>query len=66
MRTHAFKCPICGGSVVINLIICGEDSLLLYFKCRGCGRWTHADAADALEDAREYFDDELRRVEAGR
>lgn len=66
MSTHVFDCPVCGGSVDAELHFYGDDELILRFKCRGCARWQDADATDALDDAREYFDDELRRVEGAR
>lgn len=63
MRTQTFKCPVCGGIVEAEPHFYGDDELVLRFKCRRCGRWLDADATDALDDAREYFDDEMRRVE---
>ena len=60
----AFKCPVCGGDVGAELNIWGEPEVMsAIFKCHGCGRSTEMDATDLLGEARDYFDDELERIE---
>lgn len=60
----AFKCPICGGDVGAEPDIWGEPKVMsVIFKCHDCGRSTDVDATDLLDEAQDYFDDELKRVE---
>lgn len=60
----AFKCPVCGGDVGAELDIWGKPKVMnVIFKCHGCGRFTDIDATDLLDEAQDYFDDELKRVE---
>ena len=60
----AFKCPVCGGDVGAELDFWDESkSMSVDFKCPGCGRFIDVDATVLLDEARDYFDDELKRVE---
>lgn len=60
----AFKCPVCGVDVCAELDIWGKPKMMsVIFKCHRCGRSTDIDATDLLGEARDYFDDELERID---
>lgn len=60
----AFKCPVCGGDVGAEPDIWGMPKVMnVIFKCRGCGRFANIDVTDLLDEARDYFDDEIERIE---
>lgn len=59
-----FKCQICGGDVGAEIDAWGRPKeMSVIFKCHDCGRSTEIDATDLLDEAQDYFDDELKRVE---
>lgn len=56
--------PIMRGDVGAGLDFWHESkNMSVDFKCHGCGRLIDVDATDLLDEARDYFDDELERVE---
>lgn len=61
-----FKCPICGGDVTCEPEI-SKCFASLDFKCRKCGVWVDVDitseAEMAKDDAMEYFDSQVKRIE---
>lgn len=68
-----FTCPICGGTVSCELDQSNGEVLSpwasLYFRCNGCGEWIDIDiteeAGEAKEEAQNYFDYRVRRIEGG-
>lgn len=64
LDVHAFKCPVCGGDVGAEPDIWGMPKVMsVIFKCHGCGRFIDIDATNLLDEARDYFNDELKRVD---
>ena len=61
-----FKCPVCGGEIRAEMSS-GADFVMLGFTCRQCGRFASADitpdAIEAREDAMDYFNELVERIE---
>lgn len=67
MTGAAFKCPVCGGDVMVRAQAYGYRSVVadveLTFRCVGCGRWVTEDATDAAFDALDEFACKVKRIE---
>lgn len=67
MTGAAFKCPVCGGDVMVRAQAYGYRGMVadveLTFRCVGCGRWVTYDATDAAFDAFDEFACKVKRIE---